>query len=85
MNDITEKDVKNLLQPIIEQFLKDNPFKSIIINFIDSSNPKGNPSTLRISLDSGIKTPENSEDWASVLEKIVQALRAPTVEDNELI
>lgn len=85
MNNIIEEDVENLLQPIIEQFLKDNPFKSIIINFVDSSNPKDVPSTLRISLGGGIKTPENSEDWASVLEKIVQALRAPTVEDNELV
>ena len=85
MNNETKEDIKNLLKPVFDQFCKDNPFKIVIINFVDSSNPKGGPTALHVTLDSGIKTPENSEDWALVLEKIVQALRAPTVEDNELI
>lgn len=81
----SKEEIEDLLIPIFEQFRKDNPFKVVVINFIDSSNPKDAKTNIRVTLDSGIKTPENSEDWALVLEKIVQALKAPTVEDNELI
>ena len=84
MNNVIKEKIADMFKPIFEQFRQDNAYKAIIINFVDSSNPKGSPTTLRVSLDSGIKTPENSEDWASVLEKIVQALRAPTVE-KELV
>lgn len=85
MNNTTKEEIEKLLKPVLEQFHKDNPFKAVVINFIDSSNPKNAETHLRASLDSRIKTPKNSEDWAFVLEKIVQALKAPTVEDKELI